>query len=226
MRWPGRPRTHLGWAWAWAAYRRARPPARRQWCCDLDRGGNLKGERQITLKLGDFLYLLSSEITTSVKGETGNGGNITIDPQFVVFNQISIIAQAIEGHGGNITINADDLDRPGDAESARGSISMAPAAQLLRNSYSAQTVCRNPAWSRVAEVACRRILTRRCRPLHRRPRYEPNLADAPRPAGDPTQQTTTCLTMHCSSLQPRFSPLEPNSRARACCQPLLVGTGH
>jgi len=65
---------------------------------------NLNGERrQITLKLGDFLYLLSSEITTSVKGETGNGGNITTDPQFVVLNQSSIIAQAIDEHGGNIT---------------------------------------------------------------------------------------------------------------------------
>src|SRR5262249_30029758 len=46
------------------------------------------------------------EITTSVKGQTGNGGNIVIDPQFVVLNHSSIIAQAIEGHGGNITINA------------------------------------------------------------------------------------------------------------------------
>jgi hypothetical protein len=35
-----------------------------------------------------------------------NGGNITIDPQFVVLDHSSIIAQAIEGHGGDITINA------------------------------------------------------------------------------------------------------------------------
>jgi large exoprotein involved in heme utilization and adhesion len=54
----------------------------------------------------DFLYLVSSQITTSVKGETGNGGNIAIDPQIAVLNHSSIIAQAIEGHGGNITINA------------------------------------------------------------------------------------------------------------------------
>jgi filamentous hemagglutinin family protein len=63
-------------------------------------GGN------ITLHLRDFLYLVSSEISTSVKGETGNGGNITIDPQFVILNHSSIIAQAIKGHGGNITITA------------------------------------------------------------------------------------------------------------------------
>jgi large exoprotein involved in heme utilization and adhesion len=64
-------------------------------------GGN------ITLNVRDFLYLTSSEITTSVKGETGNGGNILIDPQLVILNRSSIIAQAIEGHGGDIKINAD-----------------------------------------------------------------------------------------------------------------------
>jgi large exoprotein involved in heme utilization and adhesion len=54
----------------------------------------------------DFLYLVSSEISTSVKGETGNGGNIAIDPQLVILDHSSIIAQAVEGHGGNITITA------------------------------------------------------------------------------------------------------------------------
>jgi large exoprotein involved in heme utilization and adhesion len=63
-------------------------------------GGN------ITLHVRDFLYLLSSEISTSVRGRTGSGGDITIDPQFVILNHSSIIAQAIEGHGGNITITA------------------------------------------------------------------------------------------------------------------------
>jgi large exoprotein involved in heme utilization and adhesion len=63
-------------------------------------GGN------ITLHVRDFLYLVSSEITTSVKGETGNGGNIAIDPQLMILDHSSIIAQAIEGHGGNITITA------------------------------------------------------------------------------------------------------------------------
>jgi large exoprotein involved in heme utilization and adhesion len=64
-------------------------------------GGN------ITLHVRDFLYLVSSEITTSVKGEAGNGGNIAIDPQLMILDHSSIIAQAIEGHGGNITITAD-----------------------------------------------------------------------------------------------------------------------
>lgn len=66
-------------------------------------GGN------ITLKVRDFLYLISSQISTSVKGETGNGGNITIDPRLAILNHSSIIAQAIGGHGGNIAITADQF---------------------------------------------------------------------------------------------------------------------
>jgi filamentous hemagglutinin family protein len=66
-------------------------------------GGN------ITLKVGDFLYLLNSKISTSVMGQTGNGGNIMIDPQFVVLDHGSIIAQAVQGHGGNITIDAGEF---------------------------------------------------------------------------------------------------------------------
>jgi large exoprotein involved in heme utilization and adhesion len=58
------------------------------------------------LHVGDFLYLVSSSVTTSVKGETGNGGNIAIDPQLVILNHSSLVAEAIEGHGGNITITA------------------------------------------------------------------------------------------------------------------------
>jgi large exoprotein involved in heme utilization and adhesion len=58
------------------------------------------------VKVGDLLYLVGSEITTSVKGETGNGGNITIDPQLMILNHSSIIAEAVAGHGGDITIDA------------------------------------------------------------------------------------------------------------------------
>jgi hypothetical protein len=66
-------------------------------------GGN------ITLSVADFLYLVSSKITTSVLGSNGNGGNITIDPQLLVLDHSSIIAQAVAGHGGNITISADNF---------------------------------------------------------------------------------------------------------------------
>jgi hypothetical protein len=64
-------------------------------------GGN------ITLKVGDLLYLKNGEITTSAKGETGNDGNIRLDLQSVA--QSNIIAKAIKGHGGNITIIANEF---------------------------------------------------------------------------------------------------------------------
>jgi hypothetical protein len=64
-------------------------------------GGN------ITLRVRDFLGLVSSEISTSVKGAVGNGSNIAIfDPKLVILDHSSIISQAIVGHGGNITITA------------------------------------------------------------------------------------------------------------------------
>jgi hypothetical protein len=155
------------------------------------RGGDLKGERrQITLKAGDFLYLLDGEITTSVKGETGNGGNITIDPQFVVLNQSSIIAQAIEGHGGNITISANQFLQSADsivsASSALGisgtieivgprvdlngalvvlSSGLRSAAQVLRNSCAAQAGLRQSSLVEGGAAVCRRIPMRPCPPF-------------------------------------------------------------
>jgi hypothetical protein len=119
-------------------------------------GGN------ITLTVGDLLYLVNSQITTSVQS-TGNGGNIKIDPQSVVLDQSSIIAQAIEGYGGNITINTSQFLRSADSvvsASSERSISgmieiigprvdlngalvvlsseLRSAAQVLRNSCAAQ----------------------------------------------------------------------------------------
>jgi len=58
------------------------------------------------LHVRDFLHLVSSEISTSVKGQTGNGGNIAIDPQLMILNHSIIKADAIAGHGGNISITA------------------------------------------------------------------------------------------------------------------------
>ena len=78
-------------------------------------GGN------ITLHIGDFLHLVGSEISTSVLGRTGNGGNITIDPPLVILDHSSIIAQAIAGNGGNITINADQFIQSSDSTFRRAS---------------------------------------------------------------------------------------------------------
>jgi hypothetical protein len=73
-------------------------------------GGN------INIKSGYMVQLVDSKITASVGGgpET-TGGNITIepqyvilnDPQYVILNDSQIIANAYEGKGGNIRIIAD-----------------------------------------------------------------------------------------------------------------------
>jgi filamentous haemagglutinin family N-terminal domain len=67
----------------------------------------------IDLKVGKLLHLReSSRITTSVAGGQGDGGNITLDPPFVVLDGASkIIAQAKQGRGGNIHITTDFLFR-------------------------------------------------------------------------------------------------------------------
>jgi large exoprotein involved in heme utilization and adhesion len=63
-------------------------------------GGN------ITIKAGSLVELDHSQITTSVQGGLGSGGNITIDPPAVILDGSKIIASAIGGNGGNINIVA------------------------------------------------------------------------------------------------------------------------
>ena len=82
-------------------------------------GGN------ITLKVGSIVHLVDSEITASVGGGPESvGGNISIDPQFVILQNSRIVANAFEGTGGNITISANvflaDPDSVVDASSALG----------------------------------------------------------------------------------------------------------
>ena len=61
----------------------------------------------ITVKARDLVILRDSEITTSVDGgpET-TGGNIKIDPRYVILDDSRIIANAYEGHGGSVKIVA------------------------------------------------------------------------------------------------------------------------
>jgi filamentous hemagglutinin family protein len=64
----------------------------------------------ITVFATDLLYLRDAQLTTSVHGGKGNGGNITIEnPTLVVLDQSQIIAQADEGQGGNIRLVADNF---------------------------------------------------------------------------------------------------------------------
>ncbi len=56
----------------------------------------------------ELLRLVDSKISTSVADGKGNGGNITIDPTFVVlWDNSEIIANAKKGSGGNVNIVAD-----------------------------------------------------------------------------------------------------------------------
>ena len=59
-------------------------------------GGNIQVRAQGTLRLRD------SQITTAVRGGEGRGGNIVIDPEFVILERSQIRADAFGGPGGNI----------------------------------------------------------------------------------------------------------------------------
>jgi large exoprotein involved in heme utilization and adhesion len=61
-------------------------------------GGNIR------LEARDLIYIQDSEISATVDGGAGNGGNIDIDPTFVVLTGSNVIANAFGGNGGNITI--------------------------------------------------------------------------------------------------------------------------
>jgi filamentous hemagglutinin family protein len=63
-------------------------------------GGN------ITITSPGYLRLTNSSISTSVKAENGNGGNIILQPTFIVLDEGQIIAKAVSGDGGHIDIKA------------------------------------------------------------------------------------------------------------------------
>jgi filamentous hemagglutinin family protein len=77
----------------------------------------------IDILVGSLLHLSGSEITTSVHSSVGKGGNITIDPQFVVLNNSQIRADAFGGPGGNITIVTDAFLSSGSIISASSALS-------------------------------------------------------------------------------------------------------
>jgi hypothetical protein len=63
---------------------------------------------QITINAPDMIRFIDSPISTSVAGAAGdsNGGNISIDPDFVVLKGSQILAQAFAGNGGAIDVTA------------------------------------------------------------------------------------------------------------------------
>ena len=67
-------------------------------------GGN------VTVTAANTAQFTNSQINASVEGSTTTvGGNITIDPQFVILQNSQILAQATQGQGGNISITTNAL---------------------------------------------------------------------------------------------------------------------
>lgn len=66
-------------------------------------GGN------IDIRAIDRIHLVNSQISASVPDGPGGGGNVTIDPQFVVLQKSQILAKADQGRGGDITITTSVL---------------------------------------------------------------------------------------------------------------------
>ena len=71
---------------------------------------------KISITSNDYVYLVNSQITTSVKGGTGNGGNIEIAPKMMLLNKSNIAANAYEGNGGNIYIIAEQFIKSNDSK--------------------------------------------------------------------------------------------------------------
>ncbi len=61
-------------------------------------GGNLE------VIAASYVYLVNSRITTSVSEDFGGGGNIILNPKFVVLDGSQVFAKAKKGAGGNINI--------------------------------------------------------------------------------------------------------------------------
>ncbi len=65
-------------------------------------GGNIK------LQAPEIIQLVDSQITSSVGGgPTTVGGNISLDPEFIILQNSQILANAFGGQGGSITLDAD-----------------------------------------------------------------------------------------------------------------------
>jgi len=64
------------------------------------------GDIKVTTSPAATVWLQDSLISASVADGPGGGGNISIDPQFVILQNSQILAQAAQGQGGAITIIA------------------------------------------------------------------------------------------------------------------------
>jgi hypothetical protein len=77
---------------------------------EISARANRSGGGNIELIASQLVYLRNAQLTTSVKGGFGNGGNLTLNqPNFIVLNHGQIKAEADAGHGGNIAIAANNF---------------------------------------------------------------------------------------------------------------------
>ena len=99
-----------------------------------DAGGNIK------LTASDLILIKESQINTSVQGDASNqGGNINIDPEFIVMINSQLEAKAAEGAGGNMDIVANviftdfrsSFDATGGDPSQNGTINIQAPIQNL-----------------------------------------------------------------------------------------------
>lgn len=65
------------------------------------------GGGQINITAGRMINLINSEITATVAGGTGNGGNVEATAPFFILNKGMVTAQADKGKGGNISLKTD-----------------------------------------------------------------------------------------------------------------------
>ncbi len=71
--------------------------------------GTLEIQKPADVSPGERLVLDRGVISTSATDGFGQGGDIVIDPQFVILRESLIIARAVGGQGGNIVIVAENL---------------------------------------------------------------------------------------------------------------------
>jgi filamentous hemagglutinin family protein len=69
----------------------------------VSQGGN------ISISAPGIMSVVNGDITASVKGGLGNGGNVTIDSGYLALNNGRITAQAEWGSGGNLLITASNM---------------------------------------------------------------------------------------------------------------------
>jgi filamentous hemagglutinin family protein len=71
---------------------------------EISTGSISGGGGSVTLNVDKMVFLNNSQVSTSVQEGVGNGGDLSLNPEFVILENGKIIARANEGQGGNINI--------------------------------------------------------------------------------------------------------------------------